>query len=208
MSPTRAQPMAHRFNVVPANRSSCEDLHAIFGDRGYAAYCQCQMFKIGHPAWTAATHEERVAALREQTNCGNPQAGATSGLVASLDGEPVGWCAVEPRTAYPRLPPRRIVLKERGEDKDDDSVWAVTCFITRAGYRKRGVTYALARAAVGFARERGARALEGYPMITEPFKEITWGELHVGSHWVFADAGFAEVSHPTLRRLVMRIEFQ
>ena len=29
------------------------------------------------------------------------------------------------------------------------------------------ISHALARAAVDFARERGARALEGYPMITE-----------------------------------------
>jgi len=69
------------------------------------------------------------------------------------------------------------------------------------------VTYALAKTAVDFARSRGARAVEGYPMITEPNKEITWGELHVGSHWVFADAGFTEVSRPTLRRVVMRFEF-
>jgi hypothetical protein len=55
---------------------------------------------------------------------------------------------------------------------------------------------------------RGARALEGYPMITEPGKEITWGELHVGSRSIFAGAGFAEVSRPTRRRVVMRIDFQ
>jgi hypothetical protein len=33
------------------------------------------------------------------------------------------------------------------------------------------------------------------------------GELHVGSHMVFADAGFTEVSRPSLRRVVMRIDF-
>ena len=59
--------------------------------------------------------------------------------------------------------------------------------------------------ALDFARERGGRTLEGYPMLTEPGKEITWGELHVGSHNIFAAAGFAEVSRPTLRRVVMRI---
>jgi hypothetical protein len=44
-------------------------------------------------------------------------------------------------------------------------------------------------------------------MITETGKEIIWGELHVGSRSSFADAGFAEISHPTLRRYVMRIDF-
>lgn len=44
-------------------------------------------------------------------------------------------------------------------------------------------------------------------MITQPGKEITWGELHVGARQVFSDAGFTEVSRPTLRRVVMRIDF-
>jgi hypothetical protein len=67
--------------------------------------------------------------------------------------------------------------------------------------------YHLAAATVGYARARGARALEGYPMITQPGKEITWGELNVGARQVFAEAGFTEVSHPTLRRVVMRVDF-
>jgi GNAT superfamily N-acetyltransferase len=83
----------------------------------------------------------------------------------------------------------------------------VTCFVTRAGFRRRGVAGALAAAAVGFARDRGARAIEGYPMITEPGRDITWGELYVGSRSMFADAGFTEVSTPTRRRAVMRIDF-
>ncbi len=44
-------------------------------------------------------------------------------------------------------------------------------------------------------------------MITEPGKEVTWGELNVGARQVFEDAGFNEVSHPTKRRVVMRIDF-
>jgi GNAT superfamily N-acetyltransferase len=145
--------------------------------------------------------------LRAETHCGYPSARTTSGLVACLDGEPVGWCAVEPRTAYARLPPRRVAWEVRGEDRDDDSVWAVTCFATRAGYRRQGISRALARATVDFARKRGARALEAYPMLTEPGQEITWGESHVGTRSIFADAGLQEVSHPTLRRVVMRIDF-
>jgi GNAT superfamily N-acetyltransferase len=200
--------MTAPIRVVPANKASWDDLQAILGTRGYAAACQCQRFKIGQHGWSPATRAERAERLREQTNCGRPRARRTSGLVAYLDNEPVGWCAVEARTAYQRLLRTRGWRKGRDEDPLDDSVWAVTCFITRVGYRRRGVTYALAAAAVDFARERGARALEGYPMITEPMKEITWGELHVGSHWVFADAGFTEVSRPSLRRVVMRIDLE
>ena len=44
-------------------------------------------------------------------------------------------------------------------------------------------------------------------MIDPPGKEITWGDMHVGNRQVFADAGFTVVSHPSPRRVVMRIDF-
>ena len=44
-------------------------------------------------------------------------------------------------------------------------------------------------------------------MRTQPGREITWGELHVGAVQVFADAGFTEVSSPSVRRAVMRVDF-
>jgi GNAT superfamily N-acetyltransferase len=151
----------------------------------------------------------RADRLCEQTHCGQRAAATTSGLVAYRDGEPVGWCAVEPRAAYPGLlRVYRVPWIGRAEDKNDTSIWAVTCFFTRAGFRRRGVSRALAPAAVEFARMRSARAIEGYPMITQPGQEIAWGELHVGSRSIFADAGFEEVCRPTPRRVVMRIDFQ
>jgi hypothetical protein len=102
----------------------------------------------------------------------------------------------------------RVPWAGRNEDKNDDGVWAVTCFIIRTGNRRRGITYELTRAAVDFARRRGACAVEGYPMITVPGQEITWGELHVGSRNAFAAAGFREVTRPTTRRVVMRLDLQ
>jgi GNAT superfamily N-acetyltransferase len=194
------------LTIVPANKAGCEDLQAIFGTRGQAANCQCQRYKLRRrEAFRSFPVEERADRLRRQTECGHPRSATTSGLVAYLDGEPVGWCAVEPRPAYEGLVRNnRVPWEGRAEDKADDSVWAVTCLFARAGFRTRGVSRALARAAVDFARERGARAIEGYPMVT---KDALLEELHVGTEGVFVAAGFAEVSRPTKRRVVMRIDF-
>jgi GNAT superfamily N-acetyltransferase len=194
------------ISVVPANAASWEDLQTIFGTRGQACRCQCQRYKLRRrESFRSFPAEERAHRLRRQTDCGHPESSTTSGLVAYLGDEPVGWCAVEPRTAYEGLVRNnRVPWEGRTEDKTDDSVWAVTCLFTRAGFRKRGISRALARAAVDFARERGARAIEGYPMTT---KNAILEELHVGTEGVFANAGFKEVSRPTLRRVVMRVEF-
>ena len=195
--------------IIPANQASWEDIRTVFGTSGEAHVCQCQRYKLQPgEAFKKVPVEERAHRLRMQSECENPKSKTTSGLVAYLDGEPVGWCAVEPRTAYFGLMRNfKVHWQGRSEDKDDDTVWSVTCFVARAGYRRRGISYALARAAVDFARDRGARALEGYPMITQPGHEIAWGELHVGSRSIFEAAGFTEVSHPTPRRVVMRIDF-
>jgi GNAT superfamily N-acetyltransferase len=194
------------ISVVPANQASCEDLQTVFGTRGAASSCQCQRYKLRpREAFRSFPVEERVRRLREQTDCGHPESDTTSGLVAYLDQEPVGWCAVEPRPEYEGLlRVFRVPWDGRDEDKTDDSVWAVTCLFARAGFRRRGVGRALARAAVAFARERGARAIEAYPIIAQ---NAIAEELHVGSPSVFADAGLVEVSRPSVRRLVMRLDF-
>jgi GNAT superfamily N-acetyltransferase len=205
---TNREPItAEQLTIVGANQASWADLQAIFGVADYSGRCYCQRFKTFDCHWSSLSVDERRERLREQTRCGDPLANGTTGLVAYLEKEPVGWVAVEPRTAYPRLLKYRTVWSGRQEDRADVDVWAVTCFVTRKGYRKRGITYGLAAATIEFAREHGARALEAYPMDTPPGKEITWGEMHVGSRQVFEAAGFAEVSHPSLRRAVMRIDF-
>jgi GNAT superfamily N-acetyltransferase len=203
----RVTASAAPLTVVPASKAAWADLQAIFGMDGYAGRCYCQHFKTRDRDWSSLTEAARRDRLREQTGCGNPLARTTSGLVAYAGDEPAGWVAVEPRTAYLRLKWMRTVWSGREEDKTDEGVWAVPCFVVRKGYRRRGITYALAAATVDFARERGARALEAYPMLTTPGKEIIWGELYVGTRQVFEAAGFAEVSQPSPRRVVMRIDF-
>jgi len=197
------------LTILPASEARCDELQAVFGTRGAAAYCQCQRYKLRRrEAFARFPVEERAHRLREQTNCGRPRSETTSGLVAFLDGEPVGWCAVEPRSAYEGLARNnRVPWEGRTEDKADDTVWAVTCVFARAGFRRRGIAHALVRAAVDHARERGARAIEGYPLLTTPGQRISWDEIHVGSHEFFTSAGFTEVGHPTPRRVVVRIDF-
>jgi GNAT superfamily N-acetyltransferase len=197
-----------QLTVLPANEATWGDLQAVFGVRGQPASCRCQGFKLGwHDRHDTMPVEERMERQRFQTACDHPDAPTTSGLVGYLDDEPVGWAAVEPRPAFPYLTNQRTNLRQRGEDPVDASVWALTCFVTRAGFRHLGVMSAMVRAAIAFARDRGAQALEAYPIVTEPGVDIPWGEAHVGALDVLLEAGFREVAHPTKRRYVVGIDF-
>lgn len=194
------------YIVVPANEATWENLQCVLGTRGQGARCQCQRYRLSPGETFAGTPVEvRADRLREQTNADYPEAESTSGLVAYLDDEPVGWCAVGPRPSYEGLVRHsRVAWDGRNENRTDLSVWAITCVFARAGFRKQGVSRALVRAAVGFARRRGARALEGYPMT---HADAIAEDMHVGTLATFEAADFTEVTRPSVRRAVMRIDF-
>lgn len=191
------------ITIRPVTRANRDDLQTVFGARGQAAKCQCQRAVLPLREYWHMPREAREAFLHKEVGARRSPA---PGLVAYLDGEPVGWCRVGPRNRFPPLRNSPVPWTGREEDRDDASVWAVVCFVVRAGYRRRGVSRALAAAAVEHARRNGAAAIEGYPMATGS-GDIPWGELHVGALGAFRDAGFVEVARPTQRRYVMRIDF-
>jgi ribosomal protein S18 acetylase RimI-like enzyme len=201
------------MEIVPATADRWDDVQTVFGTRGGPHHCQCQRIRLGDRAWWYMPVEERAHHLREQLDAGSSD-GETGGvaptsgaLIAYVDSEPAGWVAVGPRTEFVRYRGSQVPWAGRHEDKDDDGVWAITCFAVRVGYRKQGLMYELATAAVGHARERGAIAVEGYPIVPDPGQQITWGEVNVGTPGPFAAAGLTEVSRPTKRRRVMRLDF-
>jgi hypothetical protein len=100
--------------VVPANGRAGR-ISRPSSARGDPSRRYCQRYKSRGREWDsdAVPVAERANRLRMQTRCGQPEADTTSGLVAYLDGEPVGWCAVELGTAYVRLG-RNLLCHPRG----------------------------------------------------------------------------------------------
>jgi hypothetical protein len=147
--------------------------------------------------------------MRAQTRCGDPAARETSGLVAYLDGAPVGWCAVAPRTGVPAA-----------DAVADDGALGGT---GRGQGRRERLGGDLLRHPGGVPaprrqpRARGGgrrlRAVEGCACrrrVSDDHRAgagRAWGELSVGTLGIFEAAGFREVSRPVPRRVVMRIDF-
>ena len=103
--------------IVPANEATWEDIQAVFGTRGDPSRCQCQRYKMQHRGVLGLRGRRGGLPAPGADRLRSPR-GHDSGLVAYLDGEPVGWCAVEPRTAYPRLLLKtRVPWEGRAEDK-------------------------------------------------------------------------------------------
>ena len=144
------------ISVRPANEAGWDDLRAVFGSRGQGAVCFCQRYKLAPGRGVQAPSRGGAGGAAAGPGGVRAGRGRRAGWSRIAGAEPVGWCAVEPRVAYPGLlRVYRVPWAGRREDKADAGVWAVTCFFVRAGFRRQGVSAALARAAVDFARSGG-----------------------------------------------------
>jgi GNAT superfamily N-acetyltransferase len=150
-------------------------------------------WRIGS-AYRKQTREKNKAAFREVVTQGPPP-----GVIAFDGTIPIGWCQLTPRDALPWLD-RAWRLRR----VDDIPVWSISCLYVRKGYRRRGVTSALIRAALKIAKAAGAPALEAYPVDAD----LTPSASGTGYVSTFARVGFKVVAHHTPPRPTMRFDFR
>jgi len=186
--------MGHRRKLTfqPLGPARLPALERLFGPRGACAGCWCAWWKTTRPEFEAGKGEGNREAMRRQV-----RAGVVPGIIAYDAEGPVGWCAVEPRSAYPRLARSRTLAPV-----DDEAVWSVTCFFVARRARHSGVTRELLATAAAHARRSGAAVLEGYPV--DPRGETADAWLYTGLASTFEQEGFAEVARRSPTRPVVR----
>jgi len=124
--------------------------------------------------------------------------GERPGVLAYVDGEPAGWCAVAPREHYTFLSRSRVLAPVDGKP-----VWSISCLFVAREHRRRGLAAGLVAAAAEMAAARGARIVEGYPV--EPYSpRAAAAFLWTGVPAVFAKAGFREVARRSRTRPIVR----
>src|SRR5205807_10143504 len=85
--------------------------------------------------------------------------GTVPGLIGYEDGVPVAWVSLGPREDYVKLG-RSPIMKP----VDDRPVWSIVCFFVDQEARGRGLSERILGAALDYARSRGARLVEAYPV--------------------------------------------
>lgn len=182
-----------RFHSLTEDRWA--DLETLFGERGACGGCWCMYWRLQR-----AEFERRKGQGNKQSMRRLVAGGEAPGILAYAGQEPIGWCAIAPRESYPKLERSRVLRRI-----DDEPVWSVTCLFVKKEYRNRGVSVQLLRAAVEFARARGATVVEGYP--AEPKR----GRMPDVFAWTglvsaFESAGFVERARGSPTRPIMRFE--
>ncbi|HXH04651.1 MAG TPA: GNAT family N-acetyltransferase [Candidatus Competibacteraceae bacterium] len=180
--------------ICPLTAERWADLEELFGPNGACAGCWCMWWRLSRAEFERQKGKGNRAALRALV-----EGGTMPGLLAYAGERAVGWCAVQPRAAYPALARSRILAPV-----DDTPVWSVTCFYTRKGWRGQGVSLALLRAAVEHVRALGGRVLEGYPIEPRRAGKAPAALVWSGLASAFRQAGFEEVARRSPTQPIMR----
>ena len=185
------------WDVHPVTPDRFDEFADIVNPNRRADACWCLSHRLGAREIEELGGGSRELAMRRLCAREDPP-----GVVACLDGLPVGWCHIGRRDDMPRLARSRVI-----RPIDDVPVWSIVCVVVRGGHRRRGGTAPLIEGAVEFARSRGAPAVEAYPV--DPPGRMDTTMAFVGTRSMFERAGFAvvgvtEALASKMPRLVMR----
>jgi hypothetical protein len=182
------------WQVHPATLDRWPDLERLFGPRGACGGCWCMWFRLPRRVFNANLGEANRCALRELS-----QSEPAPGLIGYVGDEPVAWCALGPREAFPVLEHSRILKKV-----DEQPVWSVVCFYITKRWRHHGLTVRMLHAACAYAAQHQAAIVEGYPVEPAAGKKPADAFVYHGLASAFQRAGFVEVARRSPTRPIMR----
>lgn len=172
----------------------------------FGAGCWCMFPRLTQAETIALPGEGSITRRRRRVMAELAGRDTAPGLLAYDGDEPVGWVAVAPRHELNRVDRSRATPRV-----DDIAVWVIPCVTVRKGVRGRGIAVALIEAAVQYAAQHGAPAVEAYPRAGG---ERTGDDnAYFGTEPMFLRAGFSIVRGPLenrprnwIARLTMRYD--
>lgn len=181
------------ITFYPATPERWQDLEKLFGKNGAYGGCWCMWWRTTRSEFAHHGNEGNRQALKQIV-----EAGEIAGLLAYINDQPIGWCSVAPREAFPSLERSRTLKRV-----DEQAVWSIVCFYVARPFRQKGLMVELLKAGIAYAKEHGAKIVEGYPVDPQsvnlpPVSSFT------GIFSAFLAAGFVEVLRRSEKRPIMR----
>ena len=176
----------------PLTQKLWRDFELLFGKNGACGGCWCMYWKLRGKEFS-----DNTGNTTRQMQKAVVDSKIVPGLLAYSDGYPVGWIAVEPRSAYPKLARSRTL-----KPVDDQEVWSITCFFVEKKNRRKGITVELLKAAVDYVKIQGGQIVEGYPVDASQNQADAF--IYTGTASAFKQAGFKEVARNSPARPIFR----
>ena len=182
------------LTVRPLTPERFGDLEAIFNAKGcsVARGCWCMHYRV-----SGKDGRQRSKSALEALAAKDPP----PGLIGYRGKTPVGWISLGPRADYARLAKSPVM-----KPVDAQPVWSIVCFVVPSEFRKQGVARELLAGAVRYAKKRGVKLLEAYPVDKDQPSppDASW----FGSKRMYDEAGFGEVARRRPGRPVVRLHVE
>jgi GNAT superfamily N-acetyltransferase len=150
------------------------DDYLSFFDKAFSDFprwsgCYCGFYDTPGNDWdaTANAGPQHRAARSELIRTGRAQ-----GLLAYIEGGPVGWCNAQPRTSFANMRSYKVAATDISEP-----VGSIMCFLIAPEHRGKGVCTALLKAACDKFHRDGLGIAEGYPAsLSKRRGDLPWAE--------------------------------
>jgi GNAT superfamily N-acetyltransferase len=183
------------LNFEALTKANWPDFEKLFGPKGACAGCWCMWFRLKRSEWEALKGEGNRQAMKAIVDSGR-----VPGILSYQDEEPVAWCSIAPREAFPVLGRSRIL-----KPPDEQPVWSIVCLFLHKRIRRKGSASAVVRAAVEYAQQSGASMVEAYPIDT-PKINYPVAFAATGFYSTYQKAGFIECARRSETRPIMRYQ--
>ena len=185
------------ITVRPLTTERWDDVETVFGARGcsVARRCWCMFYRLkGRDGFALLANGKRNRAHLKRLAAGE----TPPGLIGYQGKTPVGWISLGPREDYRKLASSRVM-----KAVDDAKVWSIICFVVPSEFRRQGVARGMLKGAITYARRRGVKILEAYPV--DKRGEQSDDSLWFGPVSMYRDAGFREVARHKPTRPIVRL---
>ncbi len=191
-----------KIETFPLTDQRWKDAMALFGANGGYAGCWCMFWRLDRGDFKKLRGSGTKEILK-----GMAKKKQEPGMITYLDNKPVGWCSIGPRENYIALENSRILKRV-----DEKPVWSIVCFFVDKPARKQGLMVEMLRGAVAYAKKKGAKIIEGYPidMQTEKLagQKLSSYAGYMGIASAFREAGFVEAGCASETQLIMRYKIK
>lgn len=171
-----------------------DDFERVLGSNGGARGCWCMHWRLSIAEFMEGKGDGNKRAMRRLAS--RKQA---PGVLLYEGDEPVAWCALGPRSSFPRMERSPIL-----ESVDDEPVCAITCVYIERRHRGAGLLAAVLGAVCEYAAGLGYSIAEGYPVEPRSGRRAGSDTAMTGIASAFRAAGFTEVARRKADRPIMR----
>jgi GNAT superfamily N-acetyltransferase len=181
------------LRIYSLDTSRWNDLEALFGERGACGGCWCMSWRLQKSKFERYKGEANKLLMRTLV-----EKNEKIGVIAYIDGKPIGWCAVAPREVYVRLENSRVLKRI-----DDEPVWSITCLFIDKSFRRKHISTELIKGAINYCKINDVGIVEAYPVIPYDNK-VPDVFLWTGIPSSFKEAGFVIVEQRSRTKPIMR----